>query len=502
MKQLLKKRHFYTIAAVTLIVCMLALVFGIFSKKQPTYVTAEAETGPVRQLVSVSGVTKAKERSELSFGESGVVETVLVEVGDKVEAGETLAILRNGRAESERLAAMAALRSAIASRSELIAGPTETNREVISETVTVKEEALETTTRVELEKVKAAKRALLSDGLFAATNDPDEEALAPEISGSYTCDTEGTYTLEFFSSNAPSGYSVRLAGIESGTFTTSTDQPLPLGTCGLRIQIDPASRYTGSLWTIEIPNTKSPSYTTNKSAYDLAVIQASSAIDLAKQEVDLAKADATDSTASPRSEALLRADAAVEEAQARVAGFESDLAERVLRAPFSGTITSLSIEPGELVTTEPVANLLASGAFDIIARVPEIDVGKLAVGQPVELLFDANRETILRGEISFVSLEATEIDGVAYFDTYISLPSTPEWMRSGLNADIDIIVAETSEGVRIPKRFLVDENGTTSVLRLSDDATYATTTVTVLLEGNDGFVAISGLTSGDTVVAP
>jgi HlyD family secretion protein len=502
MQQLLKKRHFYTFLALVLIVSMIALVVGIFFQKAPEYVTTTAETGPVRQLVSVSGVTKAKERSDLSFGQTGVVETVLVAVGDEVEAGETLAILRNGRAESDRLAAMAALRSAIASRSELIAGPTESSRTVITQMVAVKREALETTKQVELEKVANAKRALLSDGLFAYTEDADEEAAAPEISGTYLCDTEGSYTLEFFSSNAPSGYSVKLSGIETGTYTTSIDQPLPLGTCGLRLQVDEDSRYATSLWTIDIPNKKSPSYTTNKNAYDLAVIQASSAIDLAEQEVLLAENDASDSTAKPRSEALLRADAAVEEAQARVTGYESDLNDRVLRAPFSGTITSLSIEPGEVVTNEPVLSLLTNGAFEITARVPEIDVGKLSKGQPVELLFDANREEVLTGTVSFVSLEATEIDGVAYFETYVTLPNTPPWMRSGLNADIDIIVAETSQGVRIPKRFLIEDSGAASVLILREDTTYATTTVEVLLRGNDGFVAISGLNSGDTIVAP
>jgi multidrug efflux pump subunit AcrA (membrane-fusion protein) len=308
--------------------------------------------------------------------------------------------------------------------------------------------------------------------------------------------------LSFFSSDAPSGYSFRLSGIETGTFSASSDQPIAFGTCGLRLKIDPDSRYTNSTWTVEIPNTKSATYTLNKNAYDLAVIQAGSAIDLARQEVELALADAADTVASPRSEALERADAAVAEAQATVAKFDSEVQDRVLRAPFAGTITDVDIKVGETTGTEPVMKLVTEGAFEIVARVPEIDVGKLAEGQTVELLFDAKDDEILTGEVSFVSLEATEIDGVAYFETYITLSETPDWMRGGLNADIDIVIAKTSDGVRIPKRFLQEDNGTFTVLKRIDEETYATTTIEVLLRGNDGFVAVTGLAPNDILVAP
>jgi HlyD family secretion protein len=313
---------------------------------------------------------------------------------------------------------------------------------------------------------------------------------------------QGTYTISVFASNAPSGYSYRLSGLEEGVFIASVDQPASFGNCGLRLQFDTDSKYTNSTWNIDIPNTKSASYTINKNAYDLAVVQSGSAIDLARQELTLAEADAEDTNASPRSEALERADAAVEQARATVAQVESDLNDRILRAPFSGTITDVSIKTGETVQSEPVMTLLTSSAFEITARVPEIDIAKLAVGQPVELLFDADDSQIQTGTVTFVSLEAKEIDGVAYFDAYITLDQTPTWMRSGLNADVNIIVSETSEGVRIPKRFLLEDNGTFSVLVRQPNKQIATTTVDMILRGNDGYIAVRGITSGDTLIAP
>lgn len=501
MKSWLKKKHAHTGLATILIVAMVLLLVTVLRPEKTEQVTTVVESGSVRQFVSVSGVAKAKEKADLGFPISGVVEEVRVEVGDSVEAGDILAVLRSTGTESERVAAMAALRSTIASRGELIAGPSETERTVTSETIQLKKEALTTTIDIEMSRVKNAKRALLSDGLTAYTEKVDEDASAPTISGTYTCDKEGTYTLSVYPSNTASGYSYRLFGLEEGVFPVSTDQPIALGNCGLRIMFDADSTYTSSTWIVEIPNTKSNSYVLNKNAYDLAVVQSGSAIELAEQELALAEATGDNTNAKPRSEALVRADAAVEEAQARLAHVESDLNDRVLRAPFSGTVTALSVKAGETVQTEAIMTVVTQSAFEVTARVPEIDIAKLVVGQPVELLFDASDDAIEYGTLSFVSLEATEIDGVAYFDAYITLNQTPSWMRSGLNADIDIIVSETTEGVRIPKRFLIEDEGSYSVLRKIEDAV-ATTSVEVLLRGNDGFVSLTGLTAGDIVVAP
>lgn len=502
LKELLKKKRWFVTGAAFLIVAMLLLITGVFTSTPPQMVTTTVDSGPVRQLVSVSGVAKAKEKADLSFPQTGVVSSVLVEVGDVVAAGDILAVLRSQSEESDRLAAMASLRSAIASRGELIAGPTASTRKVVNETVQLKKESLVTTIDIETSKAAAAKRTLLSEGLSAYTNKADEDARPPVVSGTYTCDTEGTYTIEMYPSNSISGYSFKLSGIESGTYTASVDQATAFGSCGLRLKFDPESSYANSHWIIEVPNTKSPTYTLNKNAYELAVIQAGSAIDLARQEVALAEADAFEATASPRSEALEKADAAVAEAQASVQKFDSELSDRILRAPFSGTITAVDIKAGETSGNLPAIKIISDGAFEIIAKVPEIDVGKLNKGQPVELLFDAKNDQVLEGEISFISLEATEIDGVAYFNTYITLTETPTWMRSGLNADIDIIVAKTTEGVRIPKRFLIEADGAYSVLRRTDETTFSTTTIQVLLRGNDGFVAVTGVNANDILVAP
>lgn len=139
----------------------------------------------------------------------------------------------------------------------------------------------------------------------------------------------------------------------------------------------------------------------------------------------------------------------------------------------------------------------------MIARVPEIDIGKLSVGQIALMMFDAKSDETIRGDISFISPEATKIDGVAYYEATIQFRDLPDWIRSGLNTDVEIIVKEETAGLRVPKRFVTKtENGYEVLTRATKEGAWASTTIEVTLEGNDGYYAITGLDEGTILATP
>lgn len=501
MKQFFHSRPFYISSAIVAIGLVLLLLLGIGKNNEPPLVTAVVETGTVRQLVSVSGTAEAQQTAELAFPVSGIVTAVLAEKGDVVSAGDILVTLDNRALLADRQDAVAALNKAVADRDELISGPSSQAREVTSETVRLKKEALETTTNNETRRVVNAYATLLSSDLEARTDDPNENAVAPTITGTYTCDSEGTYTLTVFSSGSDSGYSYTAAGLESGIATVSTNQPSALGDCGLYIQFDPTSNYNRSVWNIQIPNTSSAQYVTNLNAYNLAKTQAKSAIALAAQDLTLSEASASNTNAPARAEALTRSNASVTQAQARLARIDSTLADLVLRAPFAGTITAIDVLPGETVTNSPIVTLLADETFDVTALIPEIDIGKLATGQKVEMMFDARSGEVILGEISYISLKATLVDGVSYYEAIIQFAEVPSWIRSGLNTDVDIIISEQENVLRVPSRFVSQLHNRPEVLRLQGEM-IASTSVAIVLDGDDGWVAITGVNEGDIIVAP
>lgn len=501
MLKLLRSRSLYIALVVLAIVVVVSMMLGVGQDKSAPIITAQVETGTVQQLVSVSGIAEAEQSAELAFPVTGIVASVEVSEGDEVEAGDVLITLEAGAIQADRQDALASLSRAVAERDELIAGPSESERSITTESVAKAQEALDTTRENEARKIDNARRALLSTNLTAFSDDADEDALPPTISGTYACDEEGTYVLDIFRSGSQSGFSYRLSGLETGTFAGSVDQSVPMGNCGLRIIFDENSNYYNTQWRVEIPNTKSSSYTPALNAYNLAVTQAESAISLAEQDLTLAEANATNDNAPARIERVAKANADIAQAQARLARIDATLADRVLRAPFAGTITEIDILPGETVTAEPIVTLLAASNFDVTARIPEIDIGKLLVGQKVEMVFDARSSETITGEIDFISLKATEIDGVAYYEAIITMDEVPIWIRSGLNADIEVVIEEATEVLRVPRRFVTNVDGEYQVRKQLAEQV-ATTTVELVLEGNDGYYAITGLNEGDTVVAP
>jgi multidrug efflux pump subunit AcrA (membrane-fusion protein) len=494
-------RWLYITITVSVIVFVIGLLFHIGNKREPILVTTTVEMGQVRQLVSVSGIAKANQSANLAFPTTGIVDQVLVRTGDTIEAEMVLATLDSRTLYTDRAEAEAMLDAALADRAVLLAGPTSETRSVTNETIVTQELALKTTEVTEAEKIKNAYRTLLSSNLEAYSKDPNRDAVAPIISGTYTCDVEGFYQLELFASQAQSGYSYRLSGLESGTYDATTRQPSPLATCGLEIQFDKDSNYTRNTWIISVPNTRSANYLSNLNAYELAVTQANNAIKTAEQNLIVARVSAEDKNAPARSENIAKANAVIAQARARLNRIDTTIAKQKLVAPFSGTITNVSVLPGEIVTTNPIITLLADTDFEVIARIPEIDIGKLLVGQRADLLFDARPQEILSGEVRFISPKATEIDGVAYYEAFITLDQLPQWMRSGLNADIEIILTEEISILRVPRRFIT-KTATGHTAHLLQFGSISIVPIEIILEGNDGFVAISGVNEGDILVAP
>ena len=108
-------------------------------------------------------------------------------------------------------------------------------------------------------------------------------------------------------------------------------------------------------------------------------------------------------------DAIVAADPEVIQARLAVAQAAHDLAQSVLTAPLAGTLTALEaslgnqLAPGAAVAT--VATL-----DDILAEVQidEVDIGKLQVGQAVELTSDSVRDVELPGRISLLPPAMTD----------------------------------------------------------------------------------------------
>lgn len=492
-----------------IIVCS-ALIFGagwyVWNHTNTDPLAGRATTtvtrGAVEQIVSVSGITRSEQTAELAFPATGIVTEVLVREGDTVTASSVLATLGSAQERAALSSAEAELALAKAELAELVAGTRSESLAITDAAARNAEAELARTVAAENTAVENAKNTLYSSGLIARTNKPNEDAIPPTVSGTYRCDTAGTYTINIYTSRSQSGYSANVTGLETGVFALSTDQPLPIGKCGLYLQIIAGVTYDSSSWNIEVPNSSSDAYITNKNALTSAEITAKNKIAAATEALDLAKRELTLQSAAPRSEAVAQAQARVAGATAKVASARATLADHSIVAPFTGTITDVAIIAGETATAEPVITILEADTFEVVARVPEIDITEIKTGQTARVVFDADSKTEFVGTVTYLASLPVEIDGVSYFEAKITLTNTPDWLRGGLNADVDIITSQKTDTLRVPSRYVTTLDAENSVQTLDRNGNVATTTIEVTFRGNDGYIGITGLTEGSTVIAP
>ncbi len=90
-----KKKKTYVILVLILLVIG---GFYYYKSRKPKieYTTSDAYRGTLAQTVSVTGKLVAPEQSDLSFKISGRVESILVDVGDKVKKGQKIATIDKG----------------------------------------------------------------------------------------------------------------------------------------------------------------------------------------------------------------------------------------------------------------------------------------------------------------------------------------------------------------------------------------------------------------------
>lgn len=111
-------------------VLLLAIYLAARPKDKTEYSTAKAEIGNIVQTVSETGTVKSREELELSFLTSGQVKELKVVVGQKVKAGEVLALLDSESLQIKEREAQASVAVARANYNKLVSGATAEERSV------------------------------------------------------------------------------------------------------------------------------------------------------------------------------------------------------------------------------------------------------------------------------------------------------------------------------------------------------------------------------------
>jgi RND family efflux transporter MFP subunit len=483
-----KQRRMYIGGVVILFVVIFAIAHN---KKETGTDTLVLAPQVLSRTVQVSGELTSDTDLSLGFEQSGTIKSTPVAVGKKVYPGTILATLSAGSESADVTKARGSLLRAEAEYNQArdITGGDE---------IADKELALENAKKDQDLLVDNAYRALLSNDLEAVPTDGDDDGGVPTISGSYTCDDQGTYIIELYSSAADSGASYKVSGLETGSGTVFTSASDNIGNCGLYITF-PEDFSTSIDWEVAVPNTRSSTYITYKNAYDQAVQTRESTISQLESELATAKAQVETGDTKIAYANLVSA-------QGEYAAAVARLEETIIRAPSSGVVTKITKKPGESADMrEEVVVLQDIDNLYVEAAVNESNIVGIKPGQKVAITFDAlSEEAVYTGTVSDIDIAPT-LEGDVTNYTITALIDTVDGkqdpiLRPGMTANMTITLFQDAEILAIPRRAIIAGDDGWYVAVLDEEGNESQVKVTMGRDADGGLVEItSGLNSGDTI---
>lgn len=172
----------------------------------------------------------------------------------------------------------------------------------------------------------------------------------------------------------------------------------------------------------------------------LEVEKADAQVEITRAELEAAQRQYDSLQNGPDPQALSLAKARVQNASAQLAASQAALADLELKAPFSGTVSSVSAAQGEWVL--PGETLLALADLDHMrvetTDLSERDIARVQVGQPVVVWVKA-LDLEVPGRVSQVSPLANTLGGDVVYTTLIALDDLPPGLRAGMSVEVEFL---------------------------------------------------------------
>lgn len=221
---------------------------------------------------------------------------------------------------------------------------------------------------------------------------------------------------------------------------------------------------------------------------------AKSAHNIAERQLDLAQA-------GNQAQDIAAQEAAVQQAEAKYNLIQAQINKNTLVAPISGTVNRQEAKVGEMVVAGQVLiSILNEASLEIEANVPEVDIGKIKIGDPVEFTFDAFGREKFFGRVTFIDPAETIVEGIVNYKIKVGLNKEDSRLKSGLTANLDIKTIEKKDVLVLPQSAIIEtENG--AFVRVEQNGEVVQKPVKIGVRSSDGLVEMSsGVMEGQEVL--
>ena len=181
--------------------------------------------------------------------------------------------------------------------------------------------------------------------------------------------------------------------------------------------------------------------------------------------------------------------------QDKLSVYQKNLKKTEVKAPFSGTITDVKVDPGDTYTAGTLITLQDCSELIIATEVDEYDISTIKEGMRAVIKTDATRDDELEGKVSFMAPTPTQGSTSITYRVEITLDQQDDRLRLGMTAKTNLVMEDKENILTVPYDAILSDSEGRNYITLMEPAEDGTTArrdvyVTVGTEG-DYYVEIS-----------
>ena len=191
-------------------------------------------------------------------------------------------------------------------------------------------------------------------------------------------------------------------------------------------------------------------------------------------------------------------DAARAKGEAEYQRWQQNYKPTPVLSPVNGTIILKNMESGQTLTSAD-AIVVISNRLTVKAQVDETDIAQIKLNQASEITLDAYPKDKIPAKVSSIAFEAVTTNNVTTYSIEVAPEKTPDFMRSGMTANVTFNVNEKKDVLLVPTSSIRFEKKNRFVLTGKDARSAIEVPVETGISDGKYTEVKSGVNEGDNV---
>jgi HlyD family secretion protein len=227
------------------------------------------------------------------------------------------------------------------------------------------------------------------------------------------------------------------------------------------------------------------------------VAQAQSRLDSDRASLQVLEQRLAARNSSPN---LAQAQAEVAQAQAAVAGAEDAIGKGAVRAPFAGTVYSLSASKSQYVQQgDRLLQIADLNHMEVLAYFDEPDIGKLSLGQPLTITWVAKPNQTWHGHITRLPATVVTYTTRNVGQLICSIDDPHDGLLPDTNVDVTVTTNNVNDALFVPREALHTEQGLNFVYKVVHGSLRRSEVMVGSILNLTQVQILSGVNTGDVV---